>query len=217
MNSQNIEIGSVVDGCVIINESASPNGRICGLVCRCGKMFSRRKAAIRYTLKMGGRLSCGCLVGKAGTHRLSSHPLYSRHSAMLRRCNNQEDASYPSYGGKGVCVCEEWSLPDGEGFRNFLRDMGECPEGYEIDRIDVNKGYTKENCRWATRKLQANNKRPNKLGLRGVRYIDNKYEVRFGSRYYGRVDSIFEAACIRKRLEAELQETDALPQTRKEQ
>lgn len=76
---------------------------------------------------------------------------------MLDRCNNVNNKSFENYGGRGITVCEQW-----EDFRNFLTDMGESPSGMSIDRIDVNSGYYKENCRWATNKQQANNKRNNK-------------------------------------------------------
>lgn len=74
---------------------------------------------------------------------------------MKARCTNPNDQKYARYGGRGIVVCDEW-LKD---FRNFYVDMGERPyDLYSLDRIDNDKGYYKENCRWATRKQQSNNR-----------------------------------------------------------
>jgi hypothetical protein len=72
---------------------------------------------------------------------------------MRQRCNNPNCRDYRWYGGKGVTVCEEWN-----DFINFYSDMGDPPgPGYSIDRIDPTKGYSKDNCRWATHRQQVNN------------------------------------------------------------
>lgn len=69
---------------------------------------------------------------------------------------NPKSASYPNYGGRGIKVCERWM-----DFDNFLADMGERPEGLEIDRKDNDGNYEPGNCRWATIKQQCNNTRYN--------------------------------------------------------
>jgi|ERR1700690_671018 len=81
-------------------------------------------------------------------------------SGMKSRCNNPKDTCYANYGGRGIKVCDRWN----ESFRNFFEDMGEAPSKiHTIERIEVNLGYSKDNCRWATMEEQANNKRNNRM------------------------------------------------------
>lgn len=91
---------------------------------------------------------------------------YACWRALKNRCLNAKNSQYKDYGGRGITISESWMK-----FINFFEDMGICPEGYEIDRIDNNRGYCKENCRWATNKLNARNKRNNKNHLVRSKYI----------------------------------------------
>ena len=83
---------------------------------------------------------------------------------MRRRCNNANSNDYKDYGGRGISVCAKWDI-----FEGFLEDMGESPSDLELDRIDNNGNYTKENCRWITHKEQCNNRRKPKITKEVIR------------------------------------------------
>lgn len=80
-------------------------------------------------------------------------PTYMSWKAMKARCTNPNDYRYYRYGGRGITICERWL----SSFENFLEDMGERPAGKTLDRINLNKGYFPDNCRWADSYEQAAN------------------------------------------------------------
>ena len=88
------------------------------------------------------------------------HYLYSTFYNMIGRCNNPKIDSYPWYGARGIKVCDRWMERPG-GFENFLEDMGERPKGFQLDRIDSDKDYSPENCKWSSKYEQMANIRSN--------------------------------------------------------
>ena len=120
--------------------------------CTCGKEVS----IIAASLKSGHTQSCGCFrKEKMTSHGLHKHPLYRVYMDMKSRCNNKKDTGYARYGGKGVSVCDRWQ----ESFENFYEDVEEnYMQDLQLDRIDNDKGYSKENCRWVTHSQNQMNK-----------------------------------------------------------
>lgn len=121
--------------------------------CSCGI----RKIVCVNNVKNGTTKSCGCLQRKIATkHGMANTKTYNNWHGMKTRCYNKNEKNYKYWGGRGIKVCKRWMK-----FENFLEDMGECPKGKSLDRKNNDKGYCKENCRWATPKQQANNRRDN--------------------------------------------------------
>lgn len=162
-------------------------------ICDCGVV----KVLDSNSIRSGKVKSCGC---KSKKHLLSATPTYTTWARMKYRCTNKKDKDYKYYGQRGITVCERWLLS----FENFYRDMGERPEGMTLDRIDVNKGYCLENCRWASQEQQVINRRKsssNTSGFVGVTKNGDRWGARIQVKgkqiYIGTYDSPTQAALAR--------------------
>ena len=152
------------------------------VLCVCGTT----KSLYLYNLTKGKTKSCGCWKAEAcrqnalgNTNRLSHNKskslIYKRWDAMVQRVSNPTNHNYSAYGGRGLTIEPKWL-----DFENFLIDMGEMPsEKHTLERLDTNAGYYADNCIWALREVQDDNK------LQSIRY-----------EYLGKMYSVNELAKI---------------------
>lgn len=167
---------------LVTDGNANKRKWLCKCECGGGKITSEDN------LKRGHCKSCGCLYSKIGgkskhgTERGESKTrLYKIWSRMVWRCERPSYKHYKYYGGRGITVCSAWH--NFKLFKEWAHENG-YSELLSLDRIDNNKGYSPNNCRWATPKQQANNRRNNvKIEYQGEERTVAEWADRFGLKY----------------------------------
>ena len=153
---------------------ASKQKRRYGLyLCSCGKEFK----TLTSNINNSNIKSCGChriavTKNRSLTHGMTNHRLYHTWCNMIDRTSNESNLRFKDYGDRGITVCDRWKE-----VTNFIEDMyPSYKEGLTLDRIDNNKGYSLDNCRWTTGDVQSSNSRKlrstNKSGYRGVSFAN---------------------------------------------
>lgn len=135
--------------------------------------------------------------GYCSTHRKE----YNSWLDMKSRCLNQNHKSYKNYGARGITICDEWLNDLGQ----FIADMGKCPDGFSLDRIDNDKGYSPDNCRWADKSTQSRNTRKSATGA-GIYEVNGRFVVQIGVDgmrvHVGQYATLDEAISARKAAES---------------
>lgn len=135
-----------------------PNSRMAfwNCICECGNTC----IVNGQMLRLGRVTSCKCWARETTSSRFKRHGLTRTREHRIwvnirQRCLNPKTPAFKNYGGRGITICDRWM----DSFTAFLDDMGPCPDGMTIDRIDNALGYSKDNCRWTTRLVQNRNSR----------------------------------------------------------
>lgn len=170
------------------------------IICRCD--CGSEKAVYGWNLLSGKSKSCGCLSAELAKEREKTHGKNKtkEHAiwvSMRNRCRGNGTNSF-YYTERGITIDPRWDK-----FENFLEDMGECPDGLTLDRIDNRLGYSKENCQWANCSQQSSNKRKSTLntsGRIGVMWAEDRKRWRVNLKVNGVMHNIgsfksYEAAC----------------------
>lgn len=191
--------GTVFGRLTVVEEARLPNGRRASVCrCACGQM----KAVDNAKLRAGHTRSCGCLHREVAaelartnpliaeyrasdkrreqtsrhqtTHGLSRHPHNARWAGMMGRCHDTDHPQYYCYGARGIQVCPEWR--DLATFCAWIdANLGQCPDGMSIDRINNDGNYEPGNVRWATAPQQIHNSRTAKLTMKIAEEIRRRH------------------------------------------
>lgn len=161
-NANKVKPGDKFERLIVLSKAENSNTGHIRWNCRCA--CGKEKTIQQRSLVSGNTKSCGCyckdnnriLRTKHGGYYTAEYKAWQH---MIQRCNTPTHQSYKDYGGRGIKVCERW-----KDFKNFINDMGQRPsDKHSLERVDVNKDYEPANCKWATYKEQANNRRTSRM------------------------------------------------------
>lgn len=165
----------------VLQRSGATHGYTAWLCrCECGRTLIVES---RHLVR-GGTRSCGCYSAELNrirpvVHGQSASREYHAWESAKQRCSNPKNPNYQNYGERGIRMCDRWI----NSFEAFIADMGLCPHGNSLDRLDNDGPYAPGNCRWATSAVQANNKRSNRvLNVGGERMTVSTAARRVGMR-----------------------------------
>lgn len=168
-------------------------------LCDCGKKI----VVPSISLLHGNTKSCRCLANDLSSLRgkrpwSTKTATYRAWSNMKQRCSNANPKDYSRYEGRGITFDERWDQ-----YKNFLDDMGEKPTGFYLDRIDNNKGYSKENCRWVSPSKSALNKANSKTWI----VLGEKFETLLdAAMFLGVTPAVIHRRCCGKRIRGKFHE-----------
>jgi hypothetical protein len=162
------------------------NDRKCKVRCDCG--VEKEIVQSKLTTKTKPVKSCGCLAKENHyrTHGRTNHKWYSVWNGMIGRCHRESNSSFEGYGKRGITVCDEWRS-DPSVFFEWLEE-NDYRKYTQIDRINNDAGYSPDNCRVTTRKVNCNNRRDNKKYTIDnerltIAQMSEKYDIKYGTLY----------------------------------
>lgn len=176
-------IGKRYENLVVVNVL---KGSFVECLCDCGSKKIIRKGHFNA----GYYKSCGCHSERHGHWKNNNRSReYVSWGNMIARCHNKKNKRYKDYGGKGIHVCDRWR----KSFKSFYEDLGDCPDGFQIDRINNLIGYFPGNCRWVSPKNNMANRNKTMIYVIGNEKFESCSDA---AKRFGVSESTISAWCV---------------------